>query len=256
MSFVFVLISVGVTLFLWMYLLTYFMHIGAQKDFFLRARWAVLRWICIAGTLLLIHTFFTDFFSHFQWVLIPIIFFLWGLPYIWKRWKYLSLIPLGIAITVYWTLYFWPYNEVLFWFFSKTFQTPFYEEVGKWFQSLVYSYPAVMSPFVAIGFWFLENVAYFTSEFTWSQFLGRTLFSLPMHLFAGFFGFWCLFSIRPTWLGMLVGCLAAMGLHTLYNWSLGFSLIITLAIMISGYIFYGWSLENGWWKNPHEKASR
>jgi hypothetical protein len=69
-----------------------------------------------------------------------------------------------------------------------------------------------------------------------------------MHLFAGFFGFWCFFMIQPKWLGMLVGCLAAMVLHTLYNWSLGFSLIITLMIMIGGYIFYGWSLENGWWK--------
>ncbi len=72
-------------------------------------------------------------------------------------------------------------------FISKTFQAPFYEEMGKWLQSLVYAYPAVMSPFVAIGFGFSENIVYFTSEFTWSQFLGRTLFSLPMHLFAGFF---------------------------------------------------------------------
>lgn len=256
MSFLFVLISVGITLFLWMYLVTYFMHIGAQKDFFLRARWAVFRWICIAGVLLTIHTYFSDIFSHFQWLLIPILFFLGGLPYIWTRWKYLSLIPLGIAIIIYGLLYGGLYNASVFGFFSTIFQTPFYEEVGKWFQSLVYSYPAVMSPFVAIGFGFLENIVYFTSEFSWSQFLWRTLFSLPMHLFAGFFGFWCLFVIRPLWLGMIVGCIAAMTVHTLYNWSLDVSLIITLIIMIGGYIFYGWSLENGWWKKPHQKSSR
>jgi|GEM_PF-1401311 len=77
-----------------------------------------------------------------------------------------------------------------------------------------------------------------------------------MHLFAGFFGFWCLFVIRPTWLGMIIGCLAAILVHTLYNWSLDISLIITLILMISGYIFYGWSLENGWWKKSQDKASR
>ncbi len=266
MPIVFVFISVGISLFLWMYLLTYFMHIGAQKDFFLRARWAVLRWICIAWAILVIDMYIkavsanqntvSVFLSQIQWVLIPIIFFLGWLPFLWKRWKYLSLIPLGIAIGVYGVLYGGSYNEMVFGFFSETFQTPFYEEVGKWFQSLIYSYPAVMSPFVAIGFWFLENIVYFTEQFTWSQFLGRTLFSLPMHLFAGFFGFWCLFMIRPLWLGMIVGCIAAMSVHTLYNWSLGFSLILTLLIMISGYIFYGWSLENGWWKKLYDKASR
>lgn len=212
--------------------------------------------MCIAGALLAIHTYFADIFSHFQWILIPILFFLGGLPYIWTRWKYLSLIPLGVAIIIYGLLYGGLYNASVFGFFSNIFQTPFYEEVGKWFQSLVYLYPAVMSPFVAIGFGFLENIVYFTSEFSWSQFLGRTLFSLPMHLFAGFFGFWCLFVIRPLWLGMIVGCIAAMTVHTLYNWSLEFSLIITLIIMISGYIFYGWSLENGWWKKPHQKSPR
>jgi RsiW-degrading membrane proteinase PrsW (M82 family) len=55
---------------------------------------------------------------------------------------------------------------------------------------------------------------------------------------------------------MIVGCIAAMAVHTLYNWSLDVSLMITLIIMVSGYIFYGWSLENGWWKKPHKKASR
>ncbi len=71
--------------------------------------------------------------------------------------------------------------------FVKIGETPLYEEIGKWFQSMVYAYPAVMSPFVALGFGFLENLAYFSQEFTWSQFFGRTFFSLPMHMFAGFF---------------------------------------------------------------------
>lgn len=77
-----------------------------------------------------------------------------------------------------------------------------------------------------------------------------------MHIFAGFFGFWCFFVIRPAWFGMMIGCIVAIGLHILYNWSLNTSLIITLILMIGGYIFYGWSLENGWWKKPYDKASR
>ena len=248
MSFVFVLISVGVTLFLWMYLLTYFMHIGAQKDFFLRARSAVLRWMGVAGSLLCIHLYLGDFLTQFQWILIPLLFFLWWLPFIWNRWKYLSLLPLAISIGVYGIFYWTLSHQAISEFLIHTVQTPLYEEVGKWFHSLVYAYPAVMSPFVAIGFWFLENIAYFSTEFSWSQFLGRTLFSLPMHLFAGFLGFWCLCSIRPIWLGMILGCLVAISVHTLYNWSLDVSVLITLVIMIGGYVFYGWSLENGWWK--------
>lgn len=251
-----ILFSVGFSLFLWMYLLTYFMHIGAQKDFFLRARWAVFRGACIAWVILIIHIYFSGLFSQLQWFLIPIIFFLGALPYLWKRWRVISFIPLIFAVITYGIIYAWIiHNDILLQFIVKTFQTPFYEEIGKWFQALVYAYPAVMSPFVAIGFWFSENIVYFTSEFTWSQFLGRTLFSLPMHLFAWFFWFWCLFTIRPSWLGMLVGICAAISLHALYNWSLTFSLILTLIIMMSGYIFYGWSLEDGWWKKSHNKIS-
>lgn len=183
MAFISVLLSVGISLFLWMYLVTYFMHLGAQRDFFMRARSAVLRGIGVAGVLLLIHHFFPSFLWEFQWVLIPSIFFLGGLPFLWKHWRYTSLIPLLLVLILYGSLFMGLQNTT----FVKIGETPLYEEIGKWFQSMVYAYPAVMSPFVALGFGFLENLAYFSQEFTWSQFFGRTFFSLPMHMFAGFF---------------------------------------------------------------------
>lgn len=247
MSFLFIILSVWFSLFLWMYLLTYFMSLGAQRDFFARARSALLRGIGIAGVLLVINTYFSDILGYNQWFLIPCIFFLGALPIIWRRWWSLSLIPFVFSILLWVAFYVGVLNNNAP-FFSETLQTPFYEELGKWFQSLVYIYPAVMSPFVAIGFWFIENIAYFTHDFTVSQFIGRTLFSVPMHIFVGFFWFWCLFTIRPVWLGMTVGILSAISLHTLYNWSLSISMIFAMAIMMAGYIFYGWSIENGWWK--------
>lgn len=86
-------------------------------------------------------------------------------------------------MVIYGSLFFGLHNTTLI----DIGETPLYEEIGKWFQSMTYAYPAVMSPFVALGFGFLENLAYFSTEFTWSQFFGRTLFSLPMHMFVGFF---------------------------------------------------------------------
>jgi len=252
MSFLFIVLSVWFSLFLWMYLLTYFMSLGAQKDFFSRARSALLRGICIAGVLLLIDTYFSSVLVTYQWFLIPLIFFLGALPTLWRRWRSYSLIPLVIVTVLWGTLESWVLNDMMNVFFSGTLQTPLYEELGKWFQSLVYIYPAVMSPFVAIGFWFLENIAYFTHDFTLSQFIGRTLFSVPMHIFVGFFWFWCLFTIRPVWLGMTIGIISAISIHTLYNWSLGISVFFTLILMIWGYIFYGWSIENGWWKKTSQ----
>lgn len=44
-----------------------------------------------------------------------------------------------------------------------------------------------------------------------------------------------------------------MIVHGLYNWSLDFSLVLTLFLMVGGYVFYGWSLENGWWKKSTHK---
>ena len=248
MSLLFIILSVWFSLFLWMYLLTYFMSLGAQKDFFSRARTALLRGIGIAGALLVIHTYLSDILGYNQWIVIPLIFFIGALPIIWRRWRFFSLIPLIIVIIMWGIIFSGVLNTTTGWFFSQTLQTPFYEELGKWFQSLIYIYPAVMSPFVAIGFWFIENIAYFTHDFTLSQFIGRTLFSVPMHIFVGFFWFWCLFTIRPVWLGMIVGIVSAIVIHTLYNWSLSISMIFAMVIIVVGYIFYGWSIENGWWK--------
>lgn len=105
-----------------------------------------------------------------------------------------------------------------------------------------------MSPFVGIGFSFLENVRYFLHDNGLGYMIARSLFSLPLHLFATFFGLYCFFVIRIRWLGALIGIIGASSLHALYNWSLETSIFLTIAILISGYMFYGWSLENGWWK--------
>jgi hypothetical protein len=110
------------------------------------------------------------------------------------------------------------------------------------------SYPAVMSPFVSLWFGFLENFRYYSYDLTLAQILGRTVFSLPLHIFVGLLGVWILLSSRYRLVGASLGLVAAISIHTLYNWSLDVSLILTLFIIVLGYMFYGWSLENGWWK--------
>lgn len=105
-----------------------------------------------------------------------------------------------------------------------------------------------MSPFVSLGFGFLENFRYYSYDFTLVQVLGRTIFSLPLHIFVGLFAFWILLSLPNRAVGAIFGLVAAIVLHSLYNWSLDVSIILTLFIIILGYMFYGWSLEDGWWK--------
>ena len=101
MSLIFVLLSVGISLFVWMYLLTYFMHLGAHKDFFIRARSAVLRGVGIAAILLLVQRFFPVVLSDFQWMIIPVVFFIGGQPFLWQRWRYISLLPLVFGVIIY-----------------------------------------------------------------------------------------------------------------------------------------------------------
>ena len=110
------------------------------------------------------------------------------------------------------------------------------------------SYPAILSPFVSLGFGVLENFRYYSYDLTWTQILGRTLFSLPLHIFVGLFAFWIFFSAPSRKLGILSGLAGAITVHAVYNWSLDTSLVLTLFIIILGYMFYGWSLENEWWK--------
>ena len=84
-------------------------------------------------------------------------------------------------------LYFLDYDSTLLW-------SPFHEEIGKWYQSVTLSYPAALSPFVSLGFGFLENFRYYAQVLSLSEMLGRTIFSLPLHIFVGLFAFWIFLS--------------------------------------------------------------
>ena len=227
-------------LFLWMYLLTYFMHRGAGEDFFRRARMGIFRGMLVAGTLLLLQflSFTSSLIGH-DWIIFPLIFFVSSLPFSWKHFRWYTLFPL-----LAWVILFFCATDVnipLFW-------SPFHEEIGKLYQSMTAPYPAVMSPFVSLGFGFLENIRYYSLDMSTTQIIARTLFSLPLHIFASMLVFWCVFFFSSRTLWVAVGLVAAILFHMVYNWSLGFSFPLTLVIIVCGYAFYGWSLENGWWK--------
>ncbi len=134
---------------------------------------------------------------------------------------------------------------------SSFFWSPFHEEIGKWYQSITALYPAIVSPFVSLGFALVENARYFSGDIHIAEILGRSLFSLPLHLFVSLFALWCFLSFRSKILGGVAGIVSAILIHTLYNWSLSASLLITLVIIMMGYAFYGWSIENGWWKKKN-----
>lgn len=241
MSFIGILLPAVIGLFLWMYLLTYFMYRWAGKDFFSRARVGFLRGSIVAGVFIVFDMvpslsplIGTD------WIVFPLIFFIFSIPFSWRRIGASATLPIFGWILLFFCASFLV-QKVVFW-------SPFHEEIGKWYQSITASYPAILSPFVSLGFSFVENVRYYSAEISWGQVLGRNLFSLPLHIFAGLLAFWCLFSCRSRVLGVFLGLVAAVTLHTLYNWSLDTSIVLTMLIMVGGYAFYWWSLENGWWK--------
>lgn len=228
---------------LWSYIVSYMMYAGVDKNFILRARRGIVRGMAVAGIFVFVEyiPFLRDFI-HRDWVLFPAVFFIISLPFSWQRVGGIALLPLLISLVVWFLLSF--SGDSL----TSYLWSPFHEEIGKWYQSITLSYPAIMSPFVSLGFGFLENFRYFSSDLTLSQILGRTVFSLPLHIFVGLFGFWALLSLTRRTIGAILGLLGSIIIHSLYNWSLDISLILTLFLIILGYMFYGWSLENGWWK--------
>jgi hypothetical protein len=243
MQFFFAFIAAGFGLFLWVYIVSYMMFIGVTWDFIEKARMGVLRGVAVAVSFLLFQYIpGLGVFIQRDWVLFPAIFFIISLPFSWRSIRSATLIPIILSIFAWFFLSF--YGAWL----TRIIWSPFHEEIGKWYQAVTFGYPAVLSPFVSLGFAFLENFRYYSFDISWTQIIGRTLFSLPLHIFVGLFGFWIFFSIRIRFLGILFGLVAAIALHTLYNWSLSFSILITLFLIILGYIFYGWSMEDGWWK--------
>lgn len=236
---IFAFISAFFGLVLWSYMLSYMMYTGMSLDFIRRSRLGVLRGILVAGIFILASYSWYDVQS--DWMVLSGIFFLLSLPFSWTFLRFRSVLPLFLAACMWWILHYFPAYSSLIW-------SPFHEEIGKWYQSVTLSNPAILSPFVSLGFGFLENFRYFSYDFTLSQMLWRTLFSLPLHIFVGLFAFWAYFSLWSRTLGVGVGLLAAIAFHALYNWSLDVSLVLTLFLIIIGYMFYGWSLENAWWK--------
>jgi hypothetical protein len=239
----FAFIAAGLGLFLWMYVVSYMMYRGVKADFIEKARMGVLRGVAVAGFFLLFQ--YIPGLGHFiqrDWVLFPAIFFIISLPFSWQRIHIATLFPIILSLLAWFLLSFATDS------FTSLLWPPFHEEIGKWYQSVTMSYPTVLSPFVSLGFAFLENFRYYSYDLSIPQMMGRTLFSLPLHIFVGLMGFWIFLSLKNRVLWVFFGLTFAIAFHTLYNWSLGFSMVITLFLIITGYMFYGWSLENGWWK--------
>jgi len=219
------------------------MYSGVKPEFIERARMGVLRGAVVAWFFLLFQYIpGLGYFIQRDWVIFPALFFMISLPFSWQHLRFSTLIPIVISLCAWFFLSF--YSD----FFTRIMWSPFHEEIGKWYQSVTMAYPAVLSPFVSLGFATLENFRYYSYDMTWTQVLWRTLFSLPLHIFVGLVAFWICLSFRIRAVGVWVGIIVAIACHTLYNWSLNVSILITLFLILLGYMFYGWSLENGWWK--------
>lgn len=240
---IFALLAAFLGLVLWSYIVSYMMYEGVDQNFINKARRGVIRGMIVAGIFVAFQYIpvLSDFIQK-DWVLFPAIFFIISLPFSWQRIGGVAILPLLLSFFAWFVLSFSGDSITSF------LWSPFHEEIGKWYQSVTLSYPAVMSPFVSLGFGVLENFRYFSYDLTMAQILWRTLFSLPLHIFVGLFAFWVFFSFRNRALGTVGGLIVAIGFHGLYNWSLDVSLLLTLFLIVLGYMFYGWSLENGWWK--------
>lgn len=236
-----IIFSVACGFFLWMYLLTYFMYRGASHDFFRRVRSGLIRGMIVAGIFIIFDTVDSlQMYVRTDWVIFPLIFFILSLPFSWRRIGFFSIFPVLLGVCIF-LLEHYALPSSFLW-------SPFHEEVGKWYQSSTALYPGIISPFVSLGFGLIENARYFSGGIQFSEVLGRSLFSLPLHLFVSLFAFWCFLSFRSRIVWGAVGIVAAILIHTLYNWSLSTSLFITLIIIMMGYAFYGWSIDDGWWK--------
>lgn len=243
MQILFAFLGAAFGLFLWMYLVSYMLYRGVSDDFIEKTRLGLLRGMCVAVLFIIVQyiPWWDDLIGR-DWVVFPALFFLFSLPQSWRQIHLYTLLPLFFGLAA-WFLFSFTGDGVtgLFW-------SPFQEEMGKWYQSITIAWPAIMSPFVSIGFGFIENTRYYIHDMTIVQILGRTLFSLPLHIFVGLTAFWIVLRVRSRFLGVLLGLIGAILLHMLYNWSLVFSPLFTLPLIVAGYMFYGWSLENGWWK--------
>ncbi len=184
-----IIFSVAFGFFLWMYLLTYFMYRGASRDFFQKVRIGLIRGMLVAGVFILFDSVDSlQGYIQTDWVVFPLLFFALSLPFSWRRIGFFATFPVLLGLCVLSLHYFMTPSSFLW--------SPFHEEIGKWYQSTTALYPALVSPFVSLGFALVENIRYFSGDTHVAEILGRSLFSLPLHLFVSLFAFWCFFSFR------------------------------------------------------------
>lgn len=184
-------IAAAFGLFLWIYIVSYMMYRGVKADFIEKVRMGVLRGIAVAAFFLLFQYIpGLGQFIQKDWVLFPAIFFIISLPFSWQRIQSITLLPIAFSLLAWFLLSF--ASDSL----TRLLWPPFHEEIGKWYQAVTMSYPAILSPFVSLGFAFLENFRYYSYDLSFSQMLGRTLFSLPLHIFVGLLGLWVFLSFK------------------------------------------------------------
>jgi len=187
----FAFLAAGFGLFLWIYIVSYMMYRGVRSDFIERARVGILRGIAVAVFFLLFQYIpGLGQFIQRDWVLFPAIFFIISLPFSWQRIHTTTLWPIALSLMAWFLLSF--ASDSL----TRLLWPPFHEEIGKWYQAVTTSYPATLSPFVSLGFAFLENFRYYSYDLSLSQMMGRTLFSLPLHIFVGLMGLWIFLSLK------------------------------------------------------------
>lgn len=178
-------------LFLWTYIISYMMYKGVKTQFLEKARTGVLRGMAVAGFFLLFQYIpGLGQFIQRDWVLFPVIFFMISLPFSWQRIQSTTLWPMVLSLSAWFMLSF--ASDSL----TNLLWPPFHEEIGKWYQSVTMSYPAILSPFVSLGFAFLENFRYYSYDLSVPEMIGRTLFSLPLHIFVGLMGLWIFLSLK------------------------------------------------------------
>jgi RsiW-degrading membrane proteinase PrsW (M82 family) len=121
------------------------MYERVTPEFINRARLGILRGMAVAAIFVI--TQYVPILSDYirkDWVLFPVIFFMVSLPFSWQRIGSFTLVPLILSLIAWFSLSFFETT------FTDFLWSPFHEEIGKWYQSVTLSYPAVMSPFVSL----------------------------------------------------------------------------------------------------------
>ncbi len=92
---VMILVSAGIGLFFWMYLVTYLMYHRVDDRFISRARKALVRGIGVAGVFIIFqYTPVLEDLILTDWFVFPLVFLLLSLPFSWKHIHTAIVLPL------------------------------------------------------------------------------------------------------------------------------------------------------------------